>query len=51
MLLYAETPNVHMHTLKIFVLDVSGLGQDFSFELFRRIAYPRLVRGRSGFAR
>ena len=25
-LLYSETPNVHMHTLKIAVIDLAGLG-------------------------
>lgn len=32
-----------MHTLKIGVLDISGFSQEFSFELFRQIAYPRLM--------
>ena len=31
-----------MHTLKIGVLDVSGV-DGFSFELFRQVAYPRLM--------
>ncbi len=43
MLLYSETPEIHMHTLKIGVLDVSGLGEEFNFDLFRRIALPRLL--------
>ena len=43
MLLYTETPNVHMHTLKIGVLDVSSVEGGYSFELFRDIAYPRLL--------
>src|SRR5215211_9201255 len=43
LLLYSETPNIHMHTLKVGVLDVSELEEEFSFELFRRIAYPRLL--------
>ncbi|MCV7300303.1 wax ester/triacylglycerol synthase family O-acyltransferase [Mycobacterium barrassiae] len=42
LMLYSETPEVHMHTLKIGILDVSGV-DDFSFEMFRRIAYPRLM--------
>lgn len=42
MLLYSETPEIHMHTLKIGVLDVSNVAGGYSFELFRRIAYPRL---------
>lgn len=33
MLLYSETPNLHTHTLKVAVLDASGL--DFGFEDFR----------------
>ena len=41
-MLYSETPEVHMHTLKIGVLDVSGV-DGFSFELFRQVAYPRLM--------
>jgi WS/DGAT/MGAT family acyltransferase len=42
LMLYSETPEVHMHTLKIGVLDVSGV-DGFSFELFRQVAYPRLM--------
>ncbi len=42
-MLYTETPEIHMHTLKIGVLDVSGVEGGFSFELFRQIAYPRLL--------
>lgn len=41
-MLYSETPEIHMHTLKIGVLDVSGV-DGFSFEMFRRVAYPRLM--------
>jgi diacylglycerol O-acyltransferase len=43
LMLYSETPEIHMHTLKIGVLDVSGLEGGFSFELFREVAYPRLL--------
>ncbi|TPG37394.1 WS/DGAT/MGAT family O-acyltransferase [Mycolicibacterium hodleri] len=43
LLLYSEAPEIHMHTLKIGVLDVSGLNGGFSFELFRRVAEPRLL--------
>ena len=43
MLLYSETPEIHMHTLKIGVLDVSGVEDEFSIDLFREIAYPRLM--------
>ncbi|WP_099042180.1 WS/DGAT/MGAT family O-acyltransferase [Mycobacterium neglectum] len=42
LMLYSETPEIHMHTLKIGVLDVSGV-DGFSFEMFRRVAYPRLM--------
>ncbi len=42
LMLYSETPEVHMHTLKIGILDVSGV-DGFNFEMFRRVAYPRLM--------
>jgi len=41
-MLYSETPEIHMHTLKIGVLDVSGV-DGYNFDVFRRVAYPRLV--------
>ena len=41
-MLYTETPEIHMHTLKIGVLDVSGVDGGYSFDLFRRVGYPRL---------
>jgi diacylglycerol O-acyltransferase / wax synthase len=43
LMLYSETPEIHMHTLKIGVLDVSGVDGGFSFDLFRQVAYPRLL--------
>jgi diacylglycerol O-acyltransferase / wax synthase len=43
MLLYSETTQIHMHTLKVGVLDVSDVDGGFSFDLFRRVAYPRLL--------
>jgi diacylglycerol O-acyltransferase / wax synthase len=43
LLLYTEAPEIHMHTLKIGILDVSELDGKFSFELFRRVAEPRLL--------
>ena len=43
LMLYSETPEIHMHTLKIGVLDVSGVEGGFSFELLREVAYPRLM--------
>jgi len=41
MMLYSETPEIHMHTLKIGVLDVSEV-EGYDFDLFRRMAHPRL---------
>src|SRR5215203_3473711 len=41
-MLYIETPEVHMHTLKIGILDVSGL-DGYSFDMFRQVAFPRLA--------
>jgi diacylglycerol O-acyltransferase / wax synthase len=43
LMLYSETPEIHMHTLKVGVLDVSGVEGGFTFELFRQVAYPRLL--------
>lgn len=42
LLLYTETPEIHMHTLKVGVIDTSGLAEDFSFDLFARVARERL---------
>ena len=42
LMLYTETPEIHMHTLKIGVLDVSNVEGGFSFDLFRAVAFPRL---------
>ncbi|MCK0177397.1 wax ester/triacylglycerol synthase family O-acyltransferase [Mycolicibacterium sp. F2034L] len=42
LMLYSETPEIHMHTLKIGVLDLSGLGDGYSRALFREVAMPRL---------
>lgn len=42
LMLYSETPEIHMHTLKIGILDVSGV-DGYSFEMFREVAYPRLL--------
>jgi diacylglycerol O-acyltransferase / wax synthase len=41
-LLYTETPNVHMHTLKIGIVDVSHYEGDFTFDLFRETFRRRL---------
>lgn len=43
LMLYTETPEIHMHTLKIGILDVSNMEQDFSFEMFRAVGYQRLM--------
>lgn len=40
-MLYSETPEIHMHTLKVGILDVSGV-DGYDFDLFRRMALPRL---------
>ncbi len=37
LMLYSETPEIHMHTLKIGILDVSNMAQDFDFEMFRGV--------------
>jgi WS/DGAT/MGAT family acyltransferase len=42
LMLYSETPEIHMHTLKIGILDVSGV-DGYDFDMFRRVAYPRLL--------
>jgi diacylglycerol O-acyltransferase / wax synthase len=41
-LLYSETPNLHSHTLKVAVIDASGLDGYFGFEDFRRHVERRL---------
>ncbi|MUL76114.1 wax ester/triacylglycerol synthase family O-acyltransferase [Mycolicibacterium sp. CBMA 226] len=42
-LLYSETPNVHMHTLKIAIIDLAGLGdRTFGIDEFRRVLRERL---------
>lgn len=41
LMLYSETPEIHMHTLKIGVLDVSAV-DGYDFDLFRRVAAERL---------
>lgn len=44
-LLYSETPNVHMHTLKIAVIDLAGLGdRTFGIDEFRRVLRERLYK-------
>ncbi len=42
-LLYSETPTVHMHTLKLAVIDVSELkGRQFGIDEFREVIRGRL---------
>lgn len=41
MMVYSETPNVHMHTLKMLVVDASDFDAAFDFDLF-----SRTIRGR-----
>lgn len=42
-MLYSETPEIHMHTLKVGVLDVSEVAGGYSRELLLRVAGPRLL--------
>jgi diacylglycerol O-acyltransferase / wax synthase len=44
MLVYLETPNLQMHTLKIGVMDASGVEGGYSFELYREALRRRLHR-------
>lgn len=42
-LLYSETPSVHMHTLKLAIIDLDGLGERrFGVEEFRQVIHGRL---------
>ena len=44
-LLYSETPTVHMHTLKLAVIDVSELkGRTFGIDEFRQVIHGRLYK-------
>ncbi|MEZ0053362.1 diacylglycerol O-acyltransferase [Mycobacterium sp. MAA66] len=44
-LLYTETPNVHMHTLKIAVIDVSAMGdRKLGIDEFRGVIADRLYK-------
>lgn len=42
MLLYNETPNVHMHTIKAGIIDISGFDGEPTIEVFREILRHRL---------
>ncbi len=41
-LLYSETPNVHMHTIKVAVIELDADRRDFDIEAFRRVIAGRL---------
>ena len=43
-LLYSETPNVHMHTLKVAVIELAPDRRDFDIEAFRRVIHRRLYK-------
>jgi len=44
-LLYTETPAVHMHTLKLAVIDISELkGRQFGIDEFRKVIHGRLYK-------
>ena len=44
-LLYSETPNVHMHTLKLAVIELDDLGgATFGVEEFRKVIHGRLYK-------
>jgi diacylglycerol O-acyltransferase len=43
-LLYSETPNVHMHTLKIAVIELDSDRRDFGIDEFRRVIHSRLYK-------
>jgi len=44
LLLYSETANVHMHTLKLAVLDPKDMNHRFGVEEFRKVLHDRLHR-------
>ena len=41
-LLYSEAPNVHMHTLKVAVIELDRDRQDFDLDGFRKVIGSRL---------
>ncbi len=43
-LLYSETPNVHMHTLKIAVIELDADRHDFDIHAFRQVIHSRLYK-------
>lgn len=45
LLLYSETPNVHMHTLKLVVIELDDLGdRTFGIDEFRQVIHGRLYK-------
>jgi diacylglycerol O-acyltransferase len=43
-LLYSETPNVHMHTLKLAVIELTAERRNFDIDAFRRVIHSRLYK-------
>lgn len=43
-LLYSETPNVHMHTIKVAVIELDDPAADFGVEQFREVIRGRLFK-------
>lgn len=43
-LLYSETPNVHMHTIKVAVIELASGRRDFDIEAFRQVIAGRLSK-------
>ncbi len=41
-LLYSETPNVHMHTIKVAVVEIDPDRRDFGVHSFRQVIGARL---------
>jgi diacylglycerol O-acyltransferase / wax synthase len=39
---YGEAPNLHMHTLKVAIVQVERSGTSFTFESFRKTFEERL---------
>jgi diacylglycerol O-acyltransferase / wax synthase len=43
MLVYSETPQIHTHTIKLGIFDLSGLRNGYTFESFRRVMAARML--------
>jgi WS/DGAT/MGAT family acyltransferase len=43
-LLYSETPNVHMHTIKVGVIELDPDRRNFGIDEFRRVIHSRLYK-------